>query len=155
MRTPSLSKRLAARTSWKRVARHSLGLKAPRGMGWITNPKRAAYNRVYSRTTFKADNLAALVVVGVIWLVGALFSFIVDLFSFSESEVPHAGHESELASCPRCQSSMILRNGRRGKFYGCSRFPACRGTKDYVETVADSGGIASVTSPIVETKVSD
>jgi hypothetical protein len=50
-RTPSLSRRIAARTSWKRVARHSLGLKAPRGMGWFTNPRKAAYNRVYNRTT--------------------------------------------------------------------------------------------------------
>lgn len=32
--------------------------------------------------------------------------------------------------CPRCSSGMILRNGRRGKFYGCSRFPACRGTRE-------------------------
>lgn len=31
--------------------------------------------------------------------------------------------------CPRCNSRMILRNGRRGKFYGCSRFPSCRGTR--------------------------
>ena len=51
IRTPSLKKRIAARTSWKRVVRHSLGLKAPRGYGWLTNPKRAAYNRVYNRTT--------------------------------------------------------------------------------------------------------
>lgn len=50
-RVPSLKKRISARTSLKRYARHSLGLKAPRGWGWITNPKRAAYNRVYSRTT--------------------------------------------------------------------------------------------------------
>jgi len=50
-RRPSPSKRLAARTSWKRYIRHSLGLKAPRGWGWLTNPRRAAYNRVYSRTT--------------------------------------------------------------------------------------------------------
>ncbi len=27
------------------------GLKAPKGAGWITNPKRAAYNRVYNRTS--------------------------------------------------------------------------------------------------------
>ncbi|HVY73008.1 MAG TPA: topoisomerase DNA-binding C4 zinc finger domain-containing protein [Candidatus Paceibacterota bacterium] len=33
-------------------------------------------------------------------------------------------------SCPRCFSSMILRDGSRGKFYGCSRFPRCRGTRD-------------------------
>lgn len=32
--------------------------------------------------------------------------------------------------CPRCSSPMILRNGRRGKFYGCSRFPYCRGTRN-------------------------
>ena len=50
-RIPSLKKRIAARTSLKRLLRHNLGIKAPRGMGWITNPKRAAYNRVYNRTT--------------------------------------------------------------------------------------------------------
>ena len=50
-RIPSLKKRLAARTSLKRAVRHRLGLKAPRGWGWITNPRKAAYNRIYSRTT--------------------------------------------------------------------------------------------------------
>lgn len=50
-RIPSFRKRFAARTSVKRAIRHSLGIKAPRGWGWITNPKRAAYNRVYNRTT--------------------------------------------------------------------------------------------------------
>jgi hypothetical protein len=50
-RVPSLRKRIAARTSWKRVVRSSLGLKAPRGWGWLTNPRKAAYNRIYNRTT--------------------------------------------------------------------------------------------------------
>lgn len=59
-RTPSLRKRIAARTSWKRVVRHSVGLKAPRGYGWLTNPKRAAYNRVYQKTTFDAARGCAL-----------------------------------------------------------------------------------------------
>lgn len=31
--------------------------------------------------------------------------------------------------CPRCGSKMILRKGKRGQFYGCSKFPYCRGTK--------------------------
>jgi len=31
--------------------------------------------------------------------------------------------------CPRCRAKMVLRNGKRGKFYGCSKFPYCRGTK--------------------------
>jgi hypothetical protein len=49
-RIPSITKRIAARTSIKRVVRHNLGLKAPRGLGWVTNPKKALYNRVYSKT---------------------------------------------------------------------------------------------------------
>lgn len=51
IRQPSLRKSFAARTSVKRYVRHSIGLKAPRGYGWLTSPKRAAYNRVYNRTT--------------------------------------------------------------------------------------------------------
>jgi hypothetical protein len=58
-RKPSIKKRIAARTSWKRVVRHSLGLKAPRGWGWLTNPRRAAYNRVYNRATIGCSVLLA------------------------------------------------------------------------------------------------
>lgn len=50
IRIPSLTRRIAARTSWKRMVRHNLGLKAPRGWGWLTNPRKAAYNQVYNRT---------------------------------------------------------------------------------------------------------
>ena len=67
-RTPSLRRRIAARTSWKRYVRHSLGLKAPRGWGWVTNPRRAAYNRIYNRTTFGLGRGCLAVVVG-----GSLF----------------------------------------------------------------------------------
>ena len=62
-RKPSFNKRIAARTSVKRIIRHNLGLKAPRGWGWITNPKRAAYNRVYNRTSRGC-------MVTLIWLMG-------------------------------------------------------------------------------------
>lgn len=62
-RKPSLNKRIAARISVKRIIRHNLGLKAPRGWGWITNPKRAAYNRVYNRTSRGC-------MVTLIWLMG-------------------------------------------------------------------------------------
>jgi hypothetical protein len=68
-RTPSIRKRIAARTSLKRYVRHSLGFKAPRGWGWLTNPRRAAYNRIYNRTTVGCVVvpiliLAALVMIG-------------------------------------------------------------------------------------------
>src|SRR5437016_8506801 len=62
LRVPSLRKRIAARTSWKRYLRHSLGLKAPRGWGWLTNPRKAAYNRIYRRTTFSIEDLLHAVV---------------------------------------------------------------------------------------------
>ncbi|MEI7780666.1 MAG: hypothetical protein WCJ18_01920 [Planctomycetota bacterium] len=61
-RVPSLRKRLSARTSLKRYVRNNLGLKAPRGWGWITNPRKAAYNRVYNRTT--RGCLVMLIVLG-------------------------------------------------------------------------------------------
>jgi hypothetical protein len=72
-RKPSLNKRIAARTSLKRYVRHSLGFKAPRGMGWLTNPKRAAYNRVYYRTT--KGCMVALVVM--LYDLAALLLFLV------------------------------------------------------------------------------
>jgi len=34
-------------------------------------------------------------------------------------------------TCPRCGNQMVLRNGRRGKFYGCSKFPYCKGTRNF------------------------
>jgi hypothetical protein len=52
MRKPSIRKSIAARTSPARYLRHNLGMKAPRGWGWVTNPRRALYNRIYYRTTF-------------------------------------------------------------------------------------------------------
>ena len=50
-RIPSLTKRIAARTSPARFVRQNLGLKAPRGYGWITNPKKFVYNKVYNKTS--------------------------------------------------------------------------------------------------------
>jgi hypothetical protein len=48
-RRPSLSRRLAARGSLSRFIRHSLGVKAPRGLGLLTNPGRAIENRIRYR----------------------------------------------------------------------------------------------------------
>jgi DNA topoisomerase-1 len=32
--------------------------------------------------------------------------------------------------CPKCGSPMIKRNGPRGEFWGCSKFPTCKGTRN-------------------------
>ncbi|MBM3782627.1 MAG: hypothetical protein FJW29_13315 [Acidobacteria bacterium] len=57
LRRPSLRGMLSARTSPKRFVRHRLGFKAPRGWGWLTNPRKALYNRIYRRTTFSLFDL--------------------------------------------------------------------------------------------------
>ncbi|MED1666927.1 hypothetical protein [Brevibacillus laterosporus] len=52
MRKPSFKKRVVARSSLKRQLGHRDGLKMSRGWGWLRNPKKYAYNKVYNRTTF-------------------------------------------------------------------------------------------------------
>ena len=76
-RKPSLRKRIAARTSFKRIVRRSLGLKAPKRWSWLTNPKKAAYNRIYNRKTFgfgRGCLVVALIAVGRALLLGTLLT---------------------------------------------------------------------------------
>ena len=55
MRRFSLKGRISARTSISRRIRAKV--RVPRGYGWLTNPKKALYNRVYRRTTFSLLDL--------------------------------------------------------------------------------------------------
>ena len=74
IRKPSLKKKIAARTSPKRIIRSKV--RAPKGAGWITNPKKAAYNRAYNRTTKKACYIATAVYCDPdAWQVGKLRSY--------------------------------------------------------------------------------
>lgn len=60
MRKPSLKKSIAARTSGraKRALKKSLipGY-GQKGTGYIKNPKKALYNKVYNKTTFSLFDL--------------------------------------------------------------------------------------------------
>lgn len=60
MRKPSLTKSLKARTTakYKRKVKKSLipGY-GKKGMGWVKNPKKASYNKVYKKTSFSFWNL--------------------------------------------------------------------------------------------------
>ena len=60
MRTPSLTRSLKARTTskWKRQAKKAIipGY-GKKGMGWVKNPKKAMYNKVYHKTTFGLSDL--------------------------------------------------------------------------------------------------
>jgi len=63
-RKPSLNKSIAARTSIKRAIRSKF--RAPKGFGWFTDPQKAAYNRVYNRTTFSLTNIVGKIVTKVL-----------------------------------------------------------------------------------------
>ena len=89
IRTPSLTKRITARTSLKRVVRNSLGLKAPRGWGWLTNPKKAAYNRIYNRTTVGCGTFLLIIVI-----VMAMVAFTC-LSAFARGGSHSGGHSSK------------------------------------------------------------
>lgn len=162
IRTPSLKKRIAARTSWKRYARHSLGLKAPRGAGWITNPRKAAYNRVYNRTSVSVDRLFggrrssgkdSFLIFAIFEIVMLMFKglflllkTIYEAFSQStftkHSQIASTQQQTlpmglDAPSCPYCFQNMVRRTARRGpnsgnEFWGCSGFPKCIGTRPIV-----------------------
>lgn len=60
MRKPSLKKSLKARTTGKAkraVKRALIPGYGKKGTGWIKNPKKAAYNKLYRKTTFSIWDL--------------------------------------------------------------------------------------------------
>lgn len=46
---------------------------------------------------------------------------------------PESAHgmagENPAVSCPSCRAPMVRRSGRDGPFWGCSKFPNCRGMR--------------------------
>jgi DNA topoisomerase I len=49
--------------------------------------------------------------------------------------------EVEGKNCPKCQAPLVIRFGRYGKFYACSKFPECRHTEPLEENRPKSLGI--------------
>lgn len=60
MRKLSLKKSISARTTGKMkrsIKRKVIPGYGKKGMGWLKDPKRAAYNKVYRKTTFSIFDL--------------------------------------------------------------------------------------------------
>lgn len=60
MRTPSLKRSISARTTGRAkrtVKRALLPGYGKKGMGWLRNPRKAAYNKIYHKTTFSIFKL--------------------------------------------------------------------------------------------------
>lgn len=57
-RTPNIKKRVSSRTTGainRKVKRATSPLYGQKGIGWVKDPKRAAYNKVYNLTTTDFD----------------------------------------------------------------------------------------------------
>lgn len=54
--------------------------------------------------------------------------------SDTAKRVPIAVEETN-EKCPKCQSPVVIRTGKFGKFYACSTYPACDYTKQYRQTI--------------------
>lgn len=60
MRKPSLKKSIKARTTGKAKRKLKKALipgYGKKGIGWLKDPKKAAYNKVYKKTTFSIFDL--------------------------------------------------------------------------------------------------
>lgn len=54
-RTPNIKKRISARTTGtinRKIKTSTSPLYGQKGIGWVKNPKRAAYNNLYNKITF-------------------------------------------------------------------------------------------------------
>jgi hypothetical protein len=50
-------------------------------------------------------------------------------YSWRPRSMPRPLKSSGPGLCPICKSNTILRSGQFGDFYGCSKFPECRGSR--------------------------
>lgn len=60
MRKPSIKKSIKARATGraKRAVKSAVNpLHGKKGIGWVNNPKKAAYNKVYNKTSFSIFDL--------------------------------------------------------------------------------------------------
>ena len=60
MRKPSVKKSIAARTTGKakrKIKKALIPGYGKKGMGWIKDPKKAMYNKIYKKTTFSIKDL--------------------------------------------------------------------------------------------------
>lgn len=60
IRKPSIKKTISARTTGKAkraIKKALIPGYGKKGTGWIKNPKKAAYNKIYNKTTFGLKDL--------------------------------------------------------------------------------------------------
>ena len=83
MRKPSLKKSIKARTTGraKRAIKKSINpTYGKKGMGWVNNPKKAAYNKIYNKSSFNIFKNPLSAIGNILSLGVGLFSLVFGLF---------------------------------------------------------------------------
>ena len=93
VRIPSIKKRFAARTSVKRLVRSKI--RAPKGFGVVTDPKKFIYNKVYNKTSVGVENLAH-----------SSTTAEQKIESKDKSSIHTKTNEDGSLTCPRCGANM-------------------------------------------------
>jgi len=57
---------------------------------------------------------------------------------------------SDKILCPECNSKMILRKGQYGEFYGCTKYPDCKGKRQLKEDIKNAGITNNLSSLVIE-----
>lgn len=79
VRKPSLKKSISARTTGraKRAVKSSVNpLYGKKGIGWVNDPKKAAYNKVYNKTTTSIRSTSILLITIFIVLLVIIFKIL-------------------------------------------------------------------------------
>ena len=56
---------------------------------------------------------------------------VLEMLGHNASLAPASADAAAVPGCPRCGRPMVVRTGPTGRFYGCSQFPKCRGTRPF------------------------
>lgn len=72
----------------------------------------------------KSPLFLIFVLIGIGYVIYAIFKY----FKNKNKDVSNTQTENNI--CPKCGGSLILREGKYGKFYGCTNYPKCKFTKE-------------------------
>lgn len=59
---------------------------------------------------------------------------IIDAEAIDLADLPNVGAADDSPDCPKCGAPMKRRSGKRGPFWGCSKYPDCKGTREIDDT---------------------
>ena len=128
------SRKLVQCKHWKK---NQVGVAVVREMLGIVTSERADEGIVVTSGSFTRDAIAFAETNAIRLIDGSQLEVMIREVQRSPKIQQTASPEltKETPACPRCKSAMVIKHARRGKnagskFWSCSQFPRCRGSRD-------------------------